>query len=263
MLPDVESALEEALAITDAHGVRALLVGAWARDLCLPADVRSEPRKTNDADLAVLVDDWKALDALFDAAASRFDVRRGELFLRHRERGVKVDLVPCGRIENPSGKLRLRDSTRVLNTTGLAASFETATRHAVRERSLLVPRPSGYALLKLLSFLDRRAPRDLRDLGYVAIRHPFDPNAIWDDVVTRDALASQSIVYEDLPVWYLGRDLRASFDVDVVDAFRRSLDAVADLDPWHRGLLMAHVVDAEQRLARADRMIRALRASVD
>ncbi|MEZ4317940.1 MAG: hypothetical protein R3F61_10570 [Myxococcota bacterium] len=131
------------------------------------------------------------------------------------------------------------------------------------EHELLVPRPSAYALLKLLAYVDRRAPRDLRDLGYVTQRHPFDPETIWEDAPTRDRLADQTLVYDDLPAWFLGRDLRATFDAEVVREFRRSLSVLASLGLWHRGLLVAHEADPERRIERADRLIRALIASLD
>ena len=115
-----------------------------------------------------------AFDAFLSACHPDFEVNRTELRLRHVQTGVKIDVVPCGAIERPPGSLPLRRTTRVLNTTGLSEAFSTARVEDVSGLSLLVPRPEAFVLLKLLSFLDRRAPRDLRDTGYVLHRYPVD-----------------------------------------------------------------------------------------
>ena len=115
-------ALAALLQVAQAQNRRLLLVGAFARTLCLPESVRGPARKTRDAE---------------------------------------IDVVPCGDIERPPGSLPLRRTTRILNTTGLSEAFATARVEDVGGLSLLVPRPEAFVLLKLLSFLDRRAPRDL------------------------------------------------------------------------------------------------------
>ncbi|MEQ1502458.1 MAG: nucleotidyl transferase AbiEii/AbiGii toxin family protein [Myxococcota bacterium] len=88
--------------------------------------------------------------------------------MTHRATVLKVDLVPCGSIEAQPGTLSLRGSRRRLNTQGLT---ECSTQ-------VLVPPPAGFVVLKLLAFVDRREPRDLRDLGHVLRHFPFDPD--WD-----------------------------------------------------------------------------------
>ena len=179
--------------------------------------------------------------------------------MRHRTHAVKLDLIPCGRIEAPKGELQLRNSTRVSNTVGLAATFETARQHAVGAHTVLIPRPSAYVLLKLLSFLYRRASRDLR---YVIVRNGYDPSTIWDDSATQLALENGSLEFEDLPQWFLGRDLGATFHQDAIEAFLTALDTVAELPLWHKGILFHTVPNADERLLKAERWTRVLRASV-
>jgi len=139
MQDELAQTLNDALAITDTVGLQVLLIGAWARDLCLPEDVRRTPRKTNDADLAVIVDDWEVVDQLFERATTTFHVTPAELHMRHHVTKIKVDIVPCGRIETPQGELHLRKSSRVLTTIGLAESFGSGRVHPVRSRQVLVP----------------------------------------------------------------------------------------------------------------------------
>jgi predicted nucleotidyltransferase len=171
------AALAALLQIASTQNHRLLLVGAFARTLCLPSSVRGPARKTRDADVAVRMMDWSAFDALLSACEPAFSIDRSELRLRHVLTGVRIDVVPCGAIEQPPGSLPLRRTTRVLNTTGLTEAFSTARSELIGGQSLLVPRPEAFVLLKLLSFLDRRAPRDLRDAGYVLARYPIDEAA--------------------------------------------------------------------------------------
>ncbi len=257
----LHQALCDVLSVADDLQTRLLLVGAWARDLCLPEEKRGLSRKTNDADLAVLLEDWSAVDAFFDACAPHFEEHRDDLFLRHRQVALKVDVIPCGGIESPSGSLALRASTRVLNTAGLAEAFEHASTLDLGSHTLLVPTPNAFVLLKLLSFLDRRAPRDLRDLGYVVSRAPVDDAEIWSDEEVLDRLADGRLTLDDMAAWQLGRNLSREFSGDTS---RKFLGALAELqqEPDAIRSLLSEGREPTERLLTADRWLRLLVESV-
>jgi predicted nucleotidyltransferase len=61
------TALLDALRVAQRLGLRMMLVGAFARELCLPAPVRVSSRKTRDADLVVQIDTWSHLYEYFAA----------------------------------------------------------------------------------------------------------------------------------------------------------------------------------------------------
>lgn len=263
MTPDVEEALADALDVAEQTGLRTLLVGAWARDLCLPADRRLELRKTNDADLAITVDEWRDIDRFFAASSAGFDVHAAELFMRHRRTRIKVDLVPCGALERPPGTLRLRNTSRTVNTTGLQEAFRGPIEHIVRGRRLSVPHPSAFVLLKLLAFLDRRAPRDLRDLGYVVRQFPVDHAAVWRDARALAGFERETLTWEDMNAWQVGQDLRTRFSPPTLDVFRASLRRLTSEVPVIRGLLAEQVRGPDDQIATADRILGVLMEATD
>lgn len=261
MNDEIRAALADVLDIAEEMGLRSLLVGAWARDLCLPAERRGPERQTSDVDLTVVFEDWTAVDALFESCRTRFEDHREELFLRHRPTQVKVDVVPCGGIETPTGRLVLRASTRVLNTVGLAEAFASAGSLEIGRHCLAVPTPSAYILFKLLSFLDRRAPRDLRDLGYVVRRAPVDEERVWSDTEVLDQLADGRLTLDDMSAWQLGRGVARQFSEATTRAFARSLVTLAGESDTVRTLLV-DAPDPDERVAAADRLLEVLTSSV-
>tara|TARA_R110002072_G_scaffold74904_1_gene177036 strand:+ start:210 stop:1016 length:807 start_codon:yes stop_codon:yes gene_type:complete len=258
---DTEAALKDALALAEELELCTLLVGAWARDLCLPPKSRQPPRLTNDADLALAVAGWPEIERFFESAEK--GAFRGaslsELLMYHRATGVKVDVVPCGGIEEPQGKLRNPDSGRVLNTIGLREAFDSALNRPVGDRSVLVPRPSGFVLLKLLAFSDRDALRDLRDLGHVArLGHEDDDASFFEDDVALELLSAGTLTLGDMPVWQLGRDLRARFSEEALESFAQALKKLTMRSEGVRGELFSDLKDPDERIERSDQTIRVL-----
>lgn len=133
-------------AAADAVGTRVVLVGALAVGRIAPLG-----RNTTDADFAILVRDWPHLDAFIDACGVWFSDRdRVDLKMVHRATGVRVDVVPCGAIEDPSGTLRIRGSDRVFNNTGIAECFDLCGSYGDL-RTVLVAPASALVVLKLFA----------------------------------------------------------------------------------------------------------------
>ena len=255
-------AVADVASIAAALDLQVLLVGAIARDLCLPPARRSEARQTDDADIALLLDEWATLDAFLVRCEQVFVIDRAELRMRHRETGIPIGVAPCGEVESPPGVLRLRNSARVLDFTGVSESFAHARAESVGQGRVLIPSPSSFVLLKLFSFLDRRAHRDLRDLGHVARRAPVNEDEIFGDAALVDGLASGYIEEPDLPVWQLGRAVRARFSAATADAFVGALERLASESPYIRAQLVIEggvpIVEADKRVTEADRLLRLL-----
>lgn len=241
-------------------GTQVLLVGAYARDLCL-GPTSSPTRGTNDADFAVLLKSWEHVDAFFSNCVELFrDIDRAELKMYHRATGLKVDIVPCGPIEEPPGTLALRGSVRRFNTVGLAECFEVGTRLDPAVPEVLVPPPAGFLVLKLFAFTDRRERRDLRDLGHVLTKFPIDEDLVWADEQLMTAFADGSLTYEDVRFWQVGRDIAAKFTAETVAHVVAALDRLLQEKPDLRTLVVEHVaVDPDERVDRADRALKALR----
>jgi hypothetical protein len=85
MDPVLSAVVTDLGAVAQEQGVRLLLVGAWARDLCLGSAVAS--RATDDADFAVLIDSWERFDRFLGACGPHFrdiDLREATAKCRSR-----------------------------------------------------------------------------------------------------------------------------------------------------------------------------------
>lgn len=241
-------------------GSRVLLVGAYARDLCLDAD-EAPSRATSDADFAVMLESWERVDEFFACCADKFtDINREDLLMYHRETGLKVDIVPCGAIERPRGTLVLRKSDRVLNTVGLVERFKLGTPLHPTVPDVLVPPAIGFVVLKLFAHADRRESRDLRDLGHVLHRLPVDEGVMLEDDAFVDGLADGSLTLDDAKYWQAGRSLSV-FSRDTRARVVSALDRLLDEDPGVRMRTIegAPRIGADERLARADRALAVFR----
>ena len=251
--------VDDLAAIAAGMDTRALLVGAYARDRCL--DTTATSRGTRDVDFAVMLNSWGDVDAFFKSCDGAFrDADVADLKMYHRATGVKVDVVPCGQVESPPGTLALRESTRRLNTLGLAECFELARPLHADCPHVLVPPPEGFLLLKLFAFADRRAPRDLRDVGYVLHRFPVDRNSVWVDSQLMSAFDDGTLDYDDLVYWTAGRAIATAFSGAAVSRLVEVVDALLRERPFDRVLLVDGIVglDADARLTRADRSLAVL-----
>jgi predicted nucleotidyltransferase len=243
---------------------RLMLVGAYARDLCLG---NAEPtRGTTDADFALQVDDWAGVDAFVEACRDsfeRFDLKELKMF--HIETGLKVDLVPCGAIEEPAGILRLRGGSRALNTVGLVECFELGSPIHSGIPRVLVPSAAGFLLLKLLAYRDCAAPRDLRDFGFVLHQFPVDNEAVFNDDELMKRFEDGTLVFDvnDLSAWQAGSQIATVFSPDAVVAFGEALKHLADREPRTRTYIVEDsAVSPDERLDTADRIIRTLRDAI-
>jgi predicted nucleotidyltransferase len=239
---------------------RVLLVGAYARDLCL--GITEASRATNDADFAVLFESWAQLDTFFSHSTKHFrDIDRAELKMYHKETSLKVDIVPCGPIEEPPGILFLRGSQRQLNTAGLAECFDLGRRLDVSTGEVLLPPPAGFIVLKLFAFAERRELRDLRDLGHVLHRYPVDDEAIWDDDELMEAFALQTLNYDDTPCWQAGRYVATQFTLATSTKVVGALDDLLGDRPDLRAQIIGGLpgVNPDNRLQQADRVLMVLR----
>lgn len=261
--PALKEVLDDLASVAAKVDARLLLVGAYARDLCL--GTTEEARRTSDIDFAIQLESWAKVDAFFAESAHTFrDPNRGELLMYHRATGTKVDVVPCGRIESPPGTLALRDSTRRLNTSGLSECFALG-RPLETSGRLLIPPPAGFIVLKLLAFTDRREHRDLRDAGHVLHRFPFDANAVWDDAALMSGFVDGTLTHDDVRFWCAGREIARSFAQQTMAQLVRALDQIRGETAALRVLVLddsIERVDPSARLDKADRILRVLGRAV-
>src|SRR5215203_3123586 len=134
------------------------IVGALVPELLLDARPR---RMTNDADVTVTVETLADFNDLKDRlAAYGFTRTRVPHRMQHRDGGL-MDILPFSTTIAPDGRLQLEDGF-VFNMAGFSHVVSSAVSTPIEGGPNLPLSPLPlYALLKLVAFSDRRAPKDL------------------------------------------------------------------------------------------------------
>ena len=161
-MPRIEPTL--VLVVADVErGLRQLgvpfgVVGALVPELLLDA---RPARMTNDADVMVIVQTLADFEALKDnLAAYGFERTRVPHRLRHTTGGL-LDILPYSESIAPNGRLELQDGF-VFNMAGFRHVVPSAVPTPIEDGLTLPLAPLPlYALLKLVAFSDRKAPKDL------------------------------------------------------------------------------------------------------
>jgi predicted nucleotidyltransferase len=171
MLKDMES-------IFTAFGIDYYVVGAVARDIHLSADLGAAAiRKTNDVDLAIMVNDEGQFNQLKTALieTGNFTAHTTETIKLFYQESIEVDLLPFGKIEEPNRNVKLTDPTSVLNMPGFLEIYPFVDDIQVTdEMNIKVCTMEGIILLKLISNNDRpQRTKDITDIEHI-IRVYFD-----------------------------------------------------------------------------------------
>ncbi|HMV69052.1 MAG TPA: nucleotidyl transferase AbiEii/AbiGii toxin family protein [Myxococcota bacterium] len=238
---------------------RCLLVGAHARDACLPRGVQP-PRRTTDVDMAVLLSrpsSEEDIQTFLKRCESRFDETQHPLRLRHRTTGVPVDVLVCGEVADVDHMDDRHTSMVDLDVGTLRHCFERSEAESA-DPTLPTPPLPIFVLLKLVAWRDRRLRTDLADIGYV-LRHHRPEQEPFDDDDFTGMCAREELGLEDHPCWVVGRDLAEDLPAA---GRRRLLDALSDLERARletRAALAEYLkLSPDDRLVWSDRMLRVL-----
>lgn len=154
------------------------VVGAVARDIHLSADLGAAAiRKTNDVDLAIMVNDEGQFKQLKTALieTGNFTAHATETIKLFYHKSIEVDLLPFGKIEEPNRNVKLTDPTFVLNMPGFLEIYPFVNDIQVTdEMNIKVCTMEGIILLKLISNNDRpQRTKDITDIEHI-IKVYFD-----------------------------------------------------------------------------------------
>jgi predicted nucleotidyltransferase len=180
---------------------------------------------TNDADFAVVMaslDDFESLkDRLADYGFARTRLPHR---MRHRSGGL-VDMLPFSDSIAPGGRLELQEGL-VLNMAGFRHVVSNAVATAIDDGPTLPLAPLPlYALLKLVAFDDRKAPKDLAGVFH-CLEHYLE-----DDERRYGAEhEGEGVPYEYTGAYLLGMDGRPFLDAHVAGTVVKVLDRFADAD---------------------------------
>jgi len=190
--------------------VRFGIVGALVPELLLDA---RPARMTTDADAMVVVQTLAEFESLKDQLrAYGFERTRLAHRLRHVSGGV-LDLLPYSAALAPGDRLQL-DQDTVLNMAGFRHVVPRAVSIAIEGGPTLPVAPLPlYALLKLVAFSDRRAPKDLGSVMH-CLEHYLEDDARRYGVEYGGA----GVPYEYTCAYLLGLDARPLLDGAIVQA---------------------------------------------
>jgi predicted nucleotidyltransferase len=168
-------------------GVDYFLVGAVARDIQLSANPDlAAKRKTNDIDIALLLDNEKQFYEIKEAmlATGKFEESSYKAIKLMYRDSIEVDLLPFGDIEDEHRQLQLsRHTLLVMDMSGFKEVYPFVETHTVADGlSLNVCPLEGLVLLKLIANNDNPSrTKDITDIEHF-IKVYFELNA--DQVYT-------------------------------------------------------------------------------
>jgi len=221
------------------------VMGATARDILLAGVFGlSADRATRDVDFAVAVEGWPQFEAikarLVGTDAFDFDAKIAHrLYSRTVSggRGVPLDLIPFGGVEEPGGKIAWPpDGAVVMNTAGYGEAGASAVLVEVEPGfSVRVVSLPGLVILKLVAWTERGSgdPRDALDLASLLRQYAAAGNA--------DRLYGSEIGVLEI----------VQYDIDLAGARLLGMDAGRIAAPPTRAQILAVFADP----TRLDRLV--------
>lgn len=232
-LPKIEGDLAEALRLLrdyfEQRQIPFALVGALVPALLLSSEFGI--RETRDADHVVHLQSWAAWDIVIgDLENLGFTKRRGEQEHRLYYRTAEIDLIPFGITDGPDDVLIWPKSGNRMNLAGFGDVFRCASPIEIAPGVTLSVVPLWlFTVLKVIAYLDRHFPRDLRDLVYVLEHY----EAIGRSSRRFDLAGEvEDITYETAGAYLLGRDIRSNTSAKALEAVRTFAAQVTDEDHY-------------------------------
>ncbi len=139
---------------------------------------------------------------------------------------AEIDLIPYGVTNGPEEVLIWRKSVNQMNMTGFADVFQYARPTEVVPGLTLPVVPLWlFAVLKVIAYLDRKLPRDLRDLLHVLEQYErADQSSRRFDL----AGGAEGVTYETAGAYLLGRDIRANVSPKALDIVNGFVSQISD-----------------------------------
>lgn len=232
------------------------LVGAKARDMLLDHfDKNAELRKTLDTDIALCCRSWQEFYKIKNAFVNDSDFTVNNK-IEHRIMSIKygcLDIIPFGEINEHDSNLKWPPDYEIeLNLIGFEDTFKHAKDITIRDITIKVASPLGFALLKLFAWVDRKAQKDASDFAYF-IANYFDlgnKNRLYEE---NQDLLDENFDYTLSGCRLLGRDLK-----DLSRETKHHLKDFFDNDELMDGLVLA-ISRAQYNYQEASRMLQMIK----
>lgn len=229
-LPKIEGDLATALTLLHKYfeqkKIPFALIGALVPAILLPYQIGV--RETRDADHVIRVSSWAEWETVIaDLVTVGFVRSRSEQEHRRHYRTAEIDLIPYGIANGPDEVLVWRKSGNRMNLAGFWDVFEHAVPVELT-KSLTIPIiPLWlFSVLKIFAYLDRKFPRDLRDLAYVLEHYEsLEMGERRFEIVG----AADNVIYENAGAYFRGTDIRTNLSsMAALNMVRDFLDGVTD-----------------------------------
>ncbi|APF04011.1 TPA: nucleotidyl transferase AbiEii/AbiGii toxin family protein [Legionella pneumophila] len=153
------------------------LIGAKARDILLEYFGKNEAqRATLDTDIAICCKSWEEFYKIKNTLIEKSDFvvyQKSEHRLQSNKYGY-LDIVPFGDIKDENSTLKWPPEYDIeFSLTGFDDAYQRSMDISISDLTIKVASPLGLALLKLFSWLSRKANKDASDLAYI-ISNYFD-----------------------------------------------------------------------------------------
>lgn len=170
--PELPVLLKRLAAYFGGQGIPFYVVGAMARDIVLGMIHGRKPsRKTNDLDIAIMVQNWNAFAKISADLGADPDFSK---CLKQKQRWyfkgtITLDIVPFGELAKADRHIYWPpDETPAMSVSGFPAMAINALEIILdEEASVGVASLPGFFLLKLSAWKDRRYDRDAQDLAVI------------------------------------------------------------------------------------------------
>lgn len=248
-MPRIEGDLAEALTLLQTYfeqkGIPFALVGALVPAILLSSEIGG--RETRDADHVIKLSSWAQWEAVIaELGRLGFVSSHGEQEHRLYYRTAEIDLIPFGITSGPDDVLVWRQSGNQMNLTGFSEVFKHAVPTEIVKGLTIPVIPLWlFAVLKIIAYLDRNFPRDLRDLIYVLEHYELLGNG----ARRFEAVAAVAgLTYEQAGAYLLGADIRAKVSSKALNLARDFLAPITD--EYHK---VINTVLREESLLDSDR----------
>lgn len=170
--PEMPALLKRLATYFAGQGIPFYVVGAMARDMVLGLiHGRKQSRKTNDLDIAIMIQDWSTYETVStdlgaDPDFTKSPKQKQRWYFKER---VILDIIPFGEIAKVDKHIYWPpDETPAMSVSGFPA-MATAALELIVDEEVSVPVASipGLFVLKLLAWKDRHREtnRDSEDIG--------------------------------------------------------------------------------------------------
>ncbi|NJL83657.1 MAG: hypothetical protein HC890_13160 [Chloroflexaceae bacterium] len=216
MIGDREKqALADLAAIIESLDLTVLLVGAGARFLIFDLRFKVEGRGTKDWDVAIPLESWQDYQTLCETlvAGNSPCFKTTEILHRfeHVATQITVDIVPFGKIGEPSQEIVWPCSGNLMNVLGFSEAMSQAESVQLSDDfAIRVVNISSFIVLKVFAWGDRgeRTNKDLEDIELILARYEDDERAYEE---LSQQLASGEINLLDASIYLLGQDIGRKF----------------------------------------------------